>query len=350
MTTKPTSRLFRASLAGCLLLAAAARLTADVIETRNGARIVGKVAKIDAGSVYVATDFAGDLVIKQSEVTTITTDAPVAVRLASGTRLEGRVGPGADGALVVTGTDATISTSVAKVAASWPAGAVDPAVAALARHWTYEATVDVQGKTGNREQLGTEAAFRAVLKTPQDTLQFYSDYNRQVSDGAKSADQLKVGVDYQNNFDQKLSWYARDEGGFDRIMDISFYDVAAAGLGYDLIHEAKHILTTRFGVSFRYDDYRNPATTDVDSAGLDFGINHEWTFGSSRLVNRLSYDPAFNNFSNFLVSHESFYEIPLANPEWKLRLGFSNEYNSKPGKGVEKLDTTYFTRLVLDWK
>jgi hypothetical protein len=60
--------------------------------------------------------------------------------------------------------------------------------------------------------------------------------------------------------------------------------------------------------------------------------------------------PAFENFSNFVAKHESFYEVPLANPAWKLRLGVSNDYNSKPGKGVDKLDTGYFTRLVLSWK
>ena len=45
-----------------------------------------------------------------------------------------------------------------------------------------------------------------------------------------------------------------------------------------------------------------------------------------------------------------FLELPTANPAWKLRLGVNNDYNSKPGKGVDKMDTGYFTRLVLNWK
>jgi hypothetical protein len=83
---------------------------------------------------------------------------------------------------------------------------------------------------------------------------------------------------------------------------------------------------------------------------LDFGINHEYTFGQSRIVNRLSYIPAFDDFMNFRVNHESFYEIPLASLAWKLRLGISNDYNSQPGTGVKKLDTNYFMRLVLNWE
>ena len=327
----------------------AAQLAADVVETKSGARIVGKVSKIDGGKVVVTTDYAGDISIKQSDVTSITTDAPIAVRLASGTRVEGKVSA-ANGSLTIGSSDGTINTSVANIAASWPAGGKDPAIAALERGWVYEAAVDVTGKTGNKEQLGTAFNFRATLAGAQDTLQFYSGYDRQVSDGAKSADQLKAGVDYANTFSGKKSWYVRDEGGFDRIKDIELYNVAAVGLGYSFIKEAKHTLTGRAGIAFRYEGYKNPATEDVKSAGLDLGIEHSLEFENSKLVNRLTAVPSFDDFKNVIVKHESFYELPLANPAWKLRLGVSNDYNSQPGKGVERLDTAYFTRLVLNWK
>jgi hypothetical protein len=35
---------------------------------------------------------------------------------------------------------------------------------------------------------------------------------------------------------------------------------------------------------------------------------------------------------------------------WKLRMGVANDYTSKPSIGKKRLDTTYFTRLVLNWK
>lgn len=343
-----------------LILTAAAFLaasaSADVVETKNGARIVGKVTKIEGGKIYVTTDYAGDLTLKQSEVTGLTTEAPVVVHLASGTTLQGTVS--AEGAaLKITGADGQLATSVEKVAATWAPGGEDPQVTAMKKaladrehHWSYEAAVDVTGKSGNSEQLGTAGAFRATLKTPDDTLQFYTGYNRQVSDGAKSADQFRAGIDYADNFSGRTSWYARDEGGFDRVKGIDLYNTAAAGFGYDFLKEPKHLLTLRAGLSFRYEGYTNPAHESLKSTGLDFGLNHEWEFTRSKLVDRLTYTPAFDDFSNFHFTHESFYEIPLADPAWKLRLGVSNDYNSKPGTGVERLDTSYFTRMVLNWK
>jgi hypothetical protein len=334
-------------IAGLALFGSAA--SADIVETKNGARIVGKVTKIDGGNVIVATDYAGELTIKQSEVSSLTTDAPVVVRLATGTTLQGTV-TSADGAVKISGPDGQLSTQVDKVAASWAVGQEDPAVVALRRHWSYEAAVDVTGKSGNSSQLGTAGAFRATLKAPTDTLQLYTGYDRQVQDGVKSADQFRAGIDYANNFSGKYSWYLRDEGGFDRIKDIDFYNTAAGGLGYDFVKEAKALVTGRAGVSYRTENYGNPAHEDLSSMGLDLGLNVEWEFTNSKLVDRLAFTPAFEDFSNYRFLNEFFYELPLADPAWKLRLGVANDYNSKPGPGVESMDTTYFTRLVLSWK
>jgi hypothetical protein len=334
-------------LALAVLVFGVAELSADVVEIKNGSRIIGKISKIDSGSVVVSTDYAGVITIKQSEVASLSTDAPVALRLESGTRFDGRVSPGPSGSIQLAGADGTITTTIDKVAASWAAGAIDPL---LDRHWVYEASVDVSGKTGNTEQLGTAGEVRATLKTHQDTLQFYSTYNRQVAEGLKSADQFKVGVDYTNNFAGRSSWYVRDEGGFDRVKDIELYNIAAAGMGFDIVKEPNRTITGRLGLSFRYEGYRDPFTPDVKSLGLDVGFNSDLQLGDSRLVTRIAYVPSFEDFANYRFTHETFYQIPLAHPAWKLRLGVSNDYNSQPPVGFEKLDTSYFTRLVLSWQ
>lgn len=343
------SKILWFASAAMLIALSSAMLSADTIETKDGSRLIGTVSKIDGGNVTLMTSYAGAITIKQSDVVSITTDSAVAVRLASGTRIDGKVST-VGGAVKIAGADGVISTSVDKVAASWAAGGKDPAVVALERGWAYEAAVDVSGKSGNKSQLATAFAFRATLAGVQDTLQFYTGYDRQVSDGEKSADQFKVGVDYANNFASQKSWYVRNEGGFDRIKDIELYDVAAAGLGYDLIKDAKQALTGRAGLSFRYAGYKNPRTEDVKAAGLDFGLNHRRQLENSILINRLSFVPTFEDFGVYVVTHESLLELPIASTQWKLRVGVANDYNSQPGRGVDKLDTTYFTRLVLNWK
>lgn len=326
---------------------AASWASADVVETRNGARLVGKVTKIDGASVVLSTDYAGEIKVKQSEVVNLTTDNPMFLRLSAGTVLEGKVAPAGAGQITISGAAGAITTSVDQVAMTWGPGERDPAT--IGRTWAYEAAVDITGKNGNSEQLGTAFSFRATLKGAQDTLQFYTAYNRQETDDVKSADQFRAGVDYANNFSGRYSWYLRNEGGFDRVKDIELYNVAAAGFGYDVIKKDNQTLTTRAGLSFRYEGYENPLTEDVKSAGLDFGLTHRLVLNNGVLSNNLSYVPAFDDFGNFRAIHDSFFEMPISASLWKLRIGLSNDYNSRPGVGVEKMDTTYYTRLVLNW-
>ncbi len=335
---------------GLCSLALATSVQADVVETRGGARLVGTVSSIDGTTVQLETDYAGTLAIKQSEVVAISTDNPRFYRLAGGTVLQGTVSTDTSGQLVIAGQEGSVSTPVGGLAATWGPTGEDPAVSALRRKWKYEAGIDISGKDGNSSQLGTAISGRAVLKTSQDALEFYTAYLREKSDGTKSADQFKLGVDYQNNFAGRTSWYMRAEGGFDRIKDIDLYTIAAAGLGYDFIKKPNQTLTGRAGLSYRYEGYGDPLADDVSSAGLDFGLKHELTRDNWAITNSLSYVPAFDDFGNYRVTHDSGFEMPIAASQWKLRIGIANDFTSEPPAGREELDTTYYTRLILNWE
>ena len=342
----PLSSRLLLMLAFCSLVG---RLGADVIETKDGARLVGKVGSIADGSVMLDTAYAGKITVKQAEVATLATDGPVSVRLTSGTRVQGRLTATASG-LQIAATEGSVATTVGQVAALWTADGRDPELVVLDRKWAIEATVDAVGRTGTREQLGTAAGLRATLAGARDTLVFYTAYDRQVTDGTKSADQFKAGVDYSAKFTARNSWYVRSEGGFDRIKDIQFYNVTAAGVGHSFIENDRQKLTGRIGLSYRTENYRSPLNPDISSPGADVGIDHSLKFSNSSLVNRVTYMPSFDDFGNYRINHESFLEMPLTPARWKIRLGVNNDYNSRPAAGIERLDTGYFTRLVMTWK
>ncbi len=332
------------------LLAAGALLSADTIETKSGARLVGTVKAVSGGSIVLETDYAGPITIKQSEVVKIDTEKPLVIRLAGGTTMAGTVTAGRDGKITINGKDGTISTTVDKVATTWAPGQTDPAVLQLMRRWHYEATFDISGKTGNSEQLGYGGGAKATLAGPEDTLVFYSDFSYQRTNGVKSEDRLRLGVDYSSYLSELVTWYARDEGGFDNVKDIGFYNVAAAGFGYDFIKNLPlQKLTGRGGLSYRFEDYGSASSDDVRSAGLDLGLAHHYRFQNAVMNNSVTYVPAFEDFSNFRAIHDSNLEFPLSGA-WKFRVGVNNDYTSQPSPGVEKLDTTYYGKFVLNWE
>ncbi len=336
-----------AAFAGALF---ALRLAADVVTTTNGARIVGKIASIGDGTVVVTTDYAGDIKVKQSLVASIETDHPVAVRLKDGDRVTGPVTAQPDGKEKIAGSSGDVYATVPQIAASWKAGEEDPAVVAMRRKWLYEAAVDINGETGVKDQTGNDMSFKATLKGPDDTLIFYTGYNRQVADHQKSADQFKASVDYSDNISKETTWFVRDEAGFDRVAQITFGDIAAAGLGYNFIKSDSDILTGRAGLSYRDYEYQAAANTpSVNAVGADFELKYVKNFKTSQLADKVTYLPDFQNTKSYVLTHEFSYTIPLAMSLWKLSTGVANNYNSQPVPGIARLDTQYFTRLNLTW-
>ena len=333
-----------------LLATCALRLSADVVLTTNGARIVGKISEIHDGTVTIQTDYAGELKIKQNLVTSIETDQPIAVRLKEGKPVVGVVSQATDGRMKIASADGDVYASMGNVMAAWGATDEDPAVVALRKKWSFELGVDINGATGTQNQLGTAGDFKGERKGPNDDLKVYTAYNRQVTNGQKSADQFNAGVDYSDNFTTATSWYVRDEIGYDHVMDITFDDVAAAGLGYDFIKTKDQTLTGRAGVSYREYDYSAAAdTASLSALGADFELQYSLMVGKSQLTDKIAYLPDFADTGNFIVNHELAYIIPITKSLWKLSIGVSNNYNSQPVPGVEKLETLYFTRLEMTW-
>jgi len=344
----------------CTALLGALQLSADVVETRNGARIVGTVTKIEDGKVFITTDFAGDLTIKQSEVTALNTDAPVFVRLASGTVLQGTLA-GEGSTLKIAGADGELSTKVEKVAASWGPGGEDPQVttykkeiASRERKWTYQASVDFTGNTGNTNATGLAAGFTATLASPQDALKFYATTNYATSENAagvknKTADEVKGGVDYASFFSERSGWFVRQELERDNVEDVNLRSTTDAGFTYRVIKTERQQLTARLGAGYRFESYG----TGVENKGavLSTGLNNAIKFGDKvSLVTELQFLPSVNDFADYRFVHDSALELPITAVFWKLRLGLNNQFNSRPQPGREEMDTTYYTRLVLSWK
>jgi hypothetical protein len=331
----------------------AAHLAADVVETKTGARLVGKITKITGGTITLATDYAGEIAIKQSEVTSLTTDEMVAVRLANGTRIDGHVST-SKGTLQVAGKDGAVSTTIDQVAASWAAGAEDPQIAASRRHWTIQTSADITGRQGNTKSTGIGTGFVASLVSPHDVLKFYGSYDYATTTGAtgvktKSADATKGGIDYQSFYSEKFGWFARGELGKDTVAGISLRSTTDAGASFRLIKSATQSLVGRLGAGYRFESY--PVGPNNQGAVAASGLSYSYTLNKyASLVTDLRYLPALKDFADYRFIHESAIEVPLAADFWKLRLGIANDYNSRPPGGRENLDTTYYTRLLLKWK
>jgi hypothetical protein len=342
---------------------------AATLSLSDGSSIKGDLLKVHEGVVYFQTGFAGVLEISQDQVIGLSSDDAVMLRTGDGEVFKGPVMSANGGKVTVASSSGPVNTDLASVASAWKPGDRDPIVVAKEaamdgqlRKWSYSASVDVTSSSGNTENFGSMMAFQAKLEGPEDRLLFYANYSYEntkipnpISIGPdkikqKTKDEQKAGIKYTNFVTPKWGWYVREEIERDPFESIDFRSTSAGGLTYKFIEEDLLTLEGSGGLSYRYESYSD--TRDDDGfAGLDLALDLGWQFADwGKLVTNLTYVPSIDDFGDYLFTHESGINIPLGTSDaWILKIGLSHKYNSEPGPGLDSLDTTYFTRFILNW-
>jgi hypothetical protein len=336
------------------LAAALAARAADRIELTDGSVVYGKIVSAEAGFFKVETTFAAAIVIKQDQIKSFTTDEAVNAQLGTGSTALGQVRAG-DAGIVVAAPAGQLTATPAQVTAVWRVGADSPetrklkdAAAKAARTWAYEAALAINGRTGGSEKFAGALSLKATLESAQDKLIFMLQAEQAEDNGVETANRQFAGVDYSAFFTDKNVWYARTSIEKDEIKALDLRSSTAFGIGRKVIKNDIQDLELRAGLSYIYETYANG--TQFDSPGLDLALLHTYQFKNGKLANSLSYTPTFKDFGNYRIHHESTYEMPITASLWKLKMGVSNDYTSMPQPGIDRLDTLYFTSLILNWK
>ena len=340
-------------LTGLLALCGATH-AADRIELTDGSVVLGKILSAESGKFKVETGFAGTIEIAQDKIRSFSTDEAVNVGLAAGSTVLGKIEAG-EGGIKVVAKDGQMTAATDKVAAVWRQGADSPEakklkaeLAAKTRKWAYEASVAIAGRTGVSEKFGANLGFKATLASAQDKLIFAVAAEKARDNGVDTANRQFGGADYSSFYSPDNGWYVRTTLEKDRIKNLDLRSTTAFGVGRKLLKNDQQDLEFRLGFNYTYEAYSN--NTKFDSPGLDVAFLHTYQFKNAKLVNAIGYTPAFKEFSNFRLHHESSVELPLGAALWKLKFGVANDYLSIPPAGTKRLDTTYFTSLLLNWQ
>ena len=89
-----------------------------------------------------------------------------------------------------------------------------------------------------------------------------------------------------------------------------------------------------------------------DSMGAEAALHFEQKIDEwGKWVTDLTYQPSTERLDDYRILHESSLDIPiLFGRPMSLRLGISNEYNSKSNVGLDGMETNYFAKLVYKFK
>jgi len=335
-----------AALTGCLCAVSPAY--ADVVTTIDGARLTGTVNKITPKTVELKTTYAGTLTVAMDQITSLSTDAALTTQLTDSTTVTGVTVLDEQKTIHVTSATLASSSRFEQLQASWVPGATPPPESLFdTRHWAYTVGADIAGKSGNSDETTTNLVGSMALVSKKDELRFYGSYQTAEQDGNQTSDESIGGASYTAFMYDPWGWYVRGELEKDKFEDIDLRTTLAAGLTWRPVHTDDRTLRFWLGLGYRHESFDNDVESD-GKATLDSGVGHHWQLKPwLTLDNSLNYSPALDEFSNYLLAHDSAFVMPVGASRWTLRLGVHNDYNSKPAPDRDKLDTTYYTRLQI---
>ncbi len=331
--------------------AAASTLFADRITLSDGSVINGVVKSIAGGKAVIATDFAGEITIDQSKIARLGTAEPVNVATQSDDRLLGA--PVSAGEAEAAGLGTAIALPPAGIKFLWRDGMADPTLPPPppSRKWDGEVSLDINGKTGNTEKFNGGIGFKANLAGPSDTLKLYASATYDRENHVTGTRKYLGGADYERKIaGTKNTWYTKAEFEKQPTSGLRLRSEAGAGYGYYAIDRERTKLRFRGGLSGKTRKYTDG--THDDAVGMELTAHFEQLIQEwGKWVTDLTWQPAFDDIHDYRVVHESSLDIPvLFKYPMSLRLGVSNEYNSRTAADAERMETTYFAKMVFKWK
>lgn len=344
----PDRSLFALALALAVHASCAA---AGTVTTTDGSTLNGRTIKVTRKEVVIETPFAGKLTLKSPMVAAIDAPETLTVKLEDGTEVTGTLKVDDDRTLTVESEMMSVETRFSHIAAAWQPGTTPPVESGYKapRRWHSKIGVDVAGREGNSEELATNIAVDAKLKSADDELHLYATLERAERNAVETADETIAGAAYTAYFNEPWGWYIRGEVERDDFENLELRTTLGGGVSYRLINRETQMLELLAGLGYRYESFLDGRTDN--SPTVEFGADHLYELAPwLTMENRLSFAPQVNNFSDYLVVHDSAFELPVGpGDRWKVRFGIRNDYNALPAESRKKLDTSYYSRVLLDF-
>ena len=253
-------------------------MASDVVTTRSGDRLSGKIVDLQGEVLTLKTAYAGKIPIKWAEVAAIQTDEPVRFKLRDGTLMSATARPGEGEATAVLKSGEIITTApIALADIAWinPPPEVTGEGVSVSGHVNVGLTAN-RGNTDNSQLLyDVETVARGV----DNRFTLGAAGEQKEEDSEETARRNRAWLKYDQFVSEK--WYAYANGEFeeDRFKDLNLRTTLGVGSGYQFFESKERNLSLEGGLTYVNDDYEQ-AEDDSYAAGRWAVRFDQFLFGS----------------------------------------------------------------------
>jgi putative salt-induced outer membrane protein YdiY len=317
---------------------------ADVVIFKNGDRLTGKVLHKLGPELAFETTHAGTVKIQWSEISTLSTDSPVAVMLEDSKKISNEtLAPAAEGGTEL--ADSSRHVPLDDIAYLNP----NPEQSGIGVTYKGRATLaasDTRGNTTGRRLYG-DAQLTARAR----------DYRYNV--GGKVNQQRDFGVRTASNWttDGNYDWFLEGDKQFryvrgslehDRYKDIDLRSTTGAGYGVQLLENDRSNVSIRGGLDYVIIDHYTAGNESYPALGWGVKASHRLQKYNLELFHEQDGFQQIAEGSNMILRTRTGLRAPIAagiNASIQLNL----DWEKDPAPGRKSTDSALLVGLGYDW-
>ena len=336
-----------------LAFTASLSTVADEMVLDDGSRLIGAVEAITEEVISLETEWGGAIQIRRDQVVGLSTDSNWRVVFDTGERIVGRMKWSADQGQRLDSRrigEVVLDESQVVALEDPAAPVVLSAEQRASAVWSSEASLSVNGASGNTDEFGAIPRFSALRESEFDRLKFSLQGRFASQDGEQTENEVIGTAGLERDFSAR--WFALGNLRLERD-ELENLDLRAnldLGVGYFAIREENHEFKPRVGLGLQSESFDDGATSEdiVGVAGWDYRLklNSRWQF-----THVVDYRPTFTDPSGaYRLDSEATLVTLLDEGAWGLNFRLRNEFNADPEPGIEELDTIYSVGIQRTFK
>ncbi len=331
----------------CLVLLVGSGLSpayADTVFLRNGDRVSGRVIGLDATSLKLKTEYAGDIAIALERIDRLETDAPVTLVLEDDTRIAGLLSA-REGRLSIepASTAQAIEVSPSRIDALEQG--VVPAAA-----WRYggRVTVGVSSSRGNSDVTRANLDSEVTARRGRSRL----------TAGLRGAYARDSGRDTEGNaganakYDHFLSkkWYAYGNSSleYDPFRDLRLRATGGAGSGYQVLDTARTALALEGGLEYVSAQYYDRADEGFPAGRAALRLDHWLWQNVVQLFVRAEGYANLETIERSFVRTQTGLRFPLRD-RLLAQAQVNVDWQGDPPPGTESVDRSVILSVGYQW-
>ena len=320
----------------------------DMVALKDGSIIFGEVAELSEGKLKVRTQFGADefVVIKWSDVTSLSIRRPLPIRLKDGTVIIGTVTEGKDGVIKVKAEPVTEPLTIALDSVT-AINSIKPPVA-----FEGNFTLGMSGANGNANYSNVSGLFELVGRSEALRLTLigryiYGEAEKKVVT-RNSRGTIKLDFFLSKRFFIFTSAYFEQ----DTFQDLKLRTALSTGPGYQFVEKGDFQnqylkdmqMYAELGLAYFNEDFN--VKPDQTSTRLRFSAKWDWGIIPDKVL-LYHYDelfPSITNTNDYYVTTDQGLVFNVIK-NFVAKLQYTYRYNNSPPPGVKPADSIYLITL-----